>query len=355
MKKTCHLVTILGLLFSLNVAAGTLALNLRHPDRYTVKSQDTLWDISAKFLKSPWQWHRLWRDNPQVKNPNLIYPGDELILEQDLQGQPRLRLKRGRYNDDGRYEQKLHPHIRQEESAQAIKTIPTDAIAQFLGSPKVVDKQELTQAPYIVGFAGEHIVGGANDRIYVRSITQPSTLNYLIYRQGQAYLDPISNNVLGYEAVYIGAAGLQTEGDPATLMVQSSAQEIRLGDRIMVNEEIPMTLNYFPKPPNSLIQAHIISVLNGVSQIGRYNVVVINKGLHDGIQVGHLFDIYHQGQVVRDPFQMQEGEHIVKLPDEISGRLMVFRPFERVSYALVMEANQAIHILDRIQTPVEQF
>jgi hypothetical protein len=334
---------IIPLLFSISVYADELEINPQHPEQYTVVEHDTLWDISAKFLKSPWLWHKLWHSNPQIKNPDLIYPGDTLYFSMH-NGKPGLHLSRSR-------EVKLHPGIRKTALDEEIKTIPTDAITQFLTSAKVLDTDDLDSDPYVIDFKAEHLIAGAGDRVYVRSILQPQTLDYTLYRKGEPYISPETGEVLGYEALYIASANLEKEGDPATLLITKSEQEIRMGDRLMANSERTIPLNYFPKPPDKEIRGNIISVLNGVTQIGRYNVVVIDKGLADGLEVGNVLTIYNKGKIVQDGFKVKDAKVMVKLPNEIAGTLLIFRPFTRVSYALVMEAQQAIHVLDRVKTP----
>ncbi len=337
--------TILGviipLFFSSSLWADTLKINPSHPDQYTVVKGDTLWDISGKFLQNPWQWPKLWSHNPQIKNPHLIYPGDTLYFSY-VDGKPRLSLSRNI---------KLRPSIRESSTDKAIKLIPSDAISQFLTSPKVVTKKELENAPYVIDFAGEHLIAGAGDRIYVRSIREPKSLNYTVYRKGKPYIAPKSNETLAYEAIYIADTTLQTAGDPATLLINKSDSEIRIGDRLMVSSAGKLALNYFPHAPETKINGSIISVLDGVSQIGQFNVVVIDKGIADGIESGHILDIYRRGHVIPDEYYNKEKNATVKLPDEIAGVLMIFRPFERLSYALVMEANSAIHVLDKVKTP----
>lgn len=336
---------VVSLLFSINISADELELNPQHPEQYTVVQNDTLWDISAKFLKSPWKWPKLWHGNPQIKNPDLIYPGDTLYFSM-ANGKPSLRLSRSR-------EVKLHPGLRKTDLEQEIKTIPMDAITQFLSSPKVLDADELDQSPYVIDFAGEHVVAGAGDRVYVRSVLQPKTLGYTLYRKGEPYVNPETKEVLGYEALYIASASLEKEGDPATLTITKSEQEVRIGDRLMANSEKESALNYFPQVPDKDIRGNIISVLNGVSQIGRHNIVVVDKGLADGLKVGDVLTIYNKGKIVTDRFKSKDQTVLVKLPNEFAGSLMIFRPFNRVSYALVMEAHQAIHVLDKVQTPEE--
>jgi hypothetical protein len=361
---------IVTLSISLSAWADEIQINPSHPDQYTVVKGDTLWDISGKFLAHPWQWPELWSYNSQIQNPHLIYPGDTVYFSM-VNGRPQLSLSRP--SDFGTQQQspcvlqeqaikngrrdfavsgngKLAPCIRETDQEQAIKLLPMDVIAPFLTSPRVVSEKELVEAPYVVDFAGEHLLAGTGDRLYVRAIPEPETLSYTVYRKGDVYISPETGEFLGYEAKYIADATLQQEGDPATLLINKVASEIRMGDRLMSNPEEELTLTYFPRPPEDSIKGSIISVLDGVSQIGRYNVVVIDKGTADGLLPGHELDIYQKGRITLDPFSAIQND-AVKLPDEIAGTLMVFRPFERISYALVMRATRNIHVLDKVQTP----
>ena len=332
---------IIPVLFSSALWADSLKINPSHPDQYTVVKGDTLWDISAKFLKNPWQWPKLWSHNQHIKNPNLIYPGDTLQFSY-VDGKPRLSLSRN---------VKLSPGIRLSSLREAIKVIPSDAIAQFLTSPKVVNKTDLENAPYVVEFAGEHLIAGAGDKIYVRSIIEPESLGFTVYRLGQPYISPESNEILGYEAIFIADTTLLSAGDPATLFINKADREIRIGDRLMVSAAGELALSYFPRPPQTEIIGNIINVLDGMTQIGQYDIVVIDKGTADGIETGHILDIYRRGDIVTDIYENKYVAKTVILPDEPAGVLLVFRPFERLSYALVMTANSAIHVLDKVKTP----
>jgi hypothetical protein len=363
---------IVSLLLSLNAWADQLQINPSHPDKYTVTKNDTLWEISGKFLTHPWQWPELWSLNTQIKNPHLIYPSDTIYFS-IINDKPQLSLSRsdqpestitstspcvlkeedyknGRKNFAVSEDGKVLPCIRESELKQAIRLIPTENIASYLTSPKVVDKDDLNNSPYVVDFAGEHIIVGTGDRVYVRSITESKGISYTIYRPGNAYISPTNGEILGYEAQYIADASLQQPGDPATLIITKSTREIRMGDRIMPNAEQDIALNYFPHPPEQNIEGSILSVLGGVSQIGRYDVVVIDKGTADGILVGHELNISKHGKAIRDAYSPIKNDS-VNLPDEVAGTLMVFRPFNRVSYALVMKATQALHVLDKVKTP----
>ncbi|MEQ1558703.1 MAG: LysM peptidoglycan-binding domain-containing protein [Methyloglobulus sp.] len=374
--------TLSGCIVSLFVAAsvyaneaGELSINPAHPNQYTVVEGDTLWDISGKFLNHPSQWPELWSYNSQIKNPHLIYPGQTVYFSV-VDGKPRLSFSQGSdanlayggfpssdncvvseediHNGRTSFAQaqggKLSPCIRETSVKQAIKLIPTETIAKFLTSPKVVSANELNAAPYVVDFAGEHLIAASGDKLYVRSIIEPQSMTYTLYRPGDTFKSPLTGEVLGYEAKYVADATLEQEGDPATIVVEKSKGEIILGDRIMPKPEEQFTLNYFPRPPEESIKGNIISVLDGVTQVGKYNVVVIDKGTQDGLMPGHELDIYSRGRVSRDSYSVVKND-AVKLPDEKAGTLMVFRPFERVSYALVMRASQGIRVLDKVQTP----
>ncbi len=362
---------ILPLFFSVNVVAEDIAINPAHPEHYTVVQGDTLWDISGKFLRNPRQWPELWQDNSHINNPHLIYPGDTIYFSM-VDGKPRLSFSKTQLLSEspangpcvlqeedtrnGRSEftldesGKVMPCIRETNIKQAIKLLPIEAIQKYLTSPRVISEKELGQSPYVIGFAGEHLLAGAGDKVYVRSIHKPENLAFTVYREGTKYVSPETGKVLGYEAKYIGDTLLEQEGDPATLAITKAKSEIRTGDRIMSNQETDISLNYFPRPPERAIKGSIISVFEGVQQIGQYNVVIIDKGSADGLQAGHELDIYKRGDTVRDEYSSVKNDSI-KLPDEIAGTLMVFRPFEHLSYALVMKARQAIHLLDKVQTP----
>jgi hypothetical protein len=333
---------ILGLLLACSAfASEPVALNPAHPERYTVIKGDTLWDISALFLRDPWLWPEVWYVNPQIENPHLIYPGDEIVLTY-RDGRPILSLNR---------RNKLSPSVRATPIDAAIPTIPVDAIAQFLTRPYVVDEDELEQAPYIVHFLDDHIIGGAGVSFYARGIARDDRTRYTIVRKGKPYEDPDTGEILGYEATFIGDADLKRSGDPAKLLIATSDLEAVIGDRLILAEEDEPLVNFQPRAPQNDIEGRIISVLNGVSQIGQYNVVVLNKGAREGLEPGHVLQILQGGNEVRDIVKGR-GE-TVTLPLEEAGILMVFRTFEKVSFALVLRASKPLHTLDWVRPPAD--
>lgn len=335
---------IIPCLFSASLWADTLQVRADHPEQYTVVKGDTLWDISGKFLQHPWQWPQLWHNNPHIKDPHWIYPGDTLYFSY-VNGEPTLSFS----PLSSEFQPDIRPHLRESPVEKAIPMFPANAINQFLVSPKVVSAGELEKAPYVLEITGEHLIAGAGDKVYVRAIENPEGLGYTIYRLGKPYISPETHEILGYEAQYVADTTLEMPGDPATLRINKSDFEIQHGDRLMPTAEGQMALTYFPKAPDQPVRGSIIRVMGGVTQIGQFNVVVIDKGAADGLQVGHLLNVYQKGKIVADKIQSDEAV-AVKLPDEFAGVMMVFRPFERVSYALVLEATAAMHTLDRFQS-----
>ncbi|PHS73016.1 MAG: peptidoglycan-binding LysM-like protein [Cycloclasticus sp.] len=331
---------LVGLLFCWNVLADNIELNPSHPDRYVVVKGDTLWDISARFLQTPWRWPDIWQANDQIENPHLIYPGDIIELS-FIDGQPRLTLKRG----DG----KLSPSIRRSSLEDAIPTIPIGDIAAFLNNPRVMTQEEHDAAPYVVAFDDEHILGSPGYKAYVRSLDENSEEGYSVVRQGAEFKDGETGESLGFESVFIAESTVERTGDPATVMVSKATREVLKGDRLLPAVEGPVVQNYFPRAPDSDIKGRIIAVVDGVSQIGKHNIVVIDRGQQNGVEVGHVLQIDRAGETIRDV--VAGGGAEVTLPDEKAGTLMVFRVFERVSYGLVMKSRHALHLLDVVRTP----
>ncbi|WP_455234928.1 LysM peptidoglycan-binding domain-containing protein [Thiogranum longum] len=325
------------------VYADQVVLRDGHPDRYVVVKGDTLWDISERFLESPWLWPEIWYVNPQVENPHLIYPGDVLTLVY-VDGKPQLRVERGK----GTY--KLSPQARAERLDKAIPTIPIDAIQQFLTQPLVADQDTLENAAYVVSSADEHLIAGAGDRIYARGVDADQGDRYHIFRPGDAYIDPDTGEVLGYEALYLGDGSAEKFGDPSTLRLTRTNREINIGDRIMPMTQEDVYAYFTPHAPKEEVEGRIISVVDGVTQIGQYQVVAINRGTREGIDVGTVFEIYQAGQLIPDQVSKERNAQ-VQLPDEKAGLLMVFRTFEKVSFALIMKATSALHVGDRVRNP----
>ncbi len=330
-------------LFAASLYADNIALAPNHPDRYVVVKGDTLWDISGRFLEKPWLWPEVWNVNPQIENPHLIYPGDVITLVY-VDGRPQLRINRGHPTV------KLSPNAREERIDQAIHTIPIDAIRQFLTQPLVVDEAEMKSAPYMVAAADEHVIVGSGDRIYARGIADDGSRKFSLYRPGGAYIDPETKEVLGHEAMYIGDTQLQQWGEVSTLEVLRSTREARVGDRLRPVTQEEIHAHFMPHSPSADLEGRIIDVVDGVSQIGQYQIVAINRGSREGMEVGHVLAVYQTGATIRDTVT-DDPKDTVQLPDERGGELMVFRVFEKVSFGLVLKATRALHVLDKVRAP----
>jgi len=327
-----------------------------HPDRYVVVKGDTLWGIADRFLNDPWLWPKVWQINPNIRNPHLIYPGDVVVLYY-VDGKPYLTLEgvagivpprdMGVVPSKDIETVKLSPQIRYDTLEKAIDTIPRSAIGPFLYRPRVVTKEEIDNAPYIVSSYEEHLISGTGHRIYANNVTEKNIVQYGVIRPGQVYRDPDTNEILGYEVIRVAAARVVRSGKPTTLNIVSSKREVLNGDLLLPSEESELDFNFFPQPPRDEINGRIISVFDGLSQIGQYNVVVLNRGQREGLVPGNVLAIYQSGNKVRDP----QSSRWVTLPDERAGILMVFRTYEKVSYALVMKATRAMYVNDRVTNP----
>ncbi|MEK6806129.1 MAG: LysM domain-containing protein [Pseudomonadota bacterium] len=328
-------------------------LNPTVPLRYTVKKGDTLWSIASKFLKDPWQWPELWYVNQNVKNPHRIFPGDtlELFFKDGrpvlAQSQDAAALKAGK-TPLGTLQ--LSPKVRDAGSTQEIPAIPIDVIRNFLTGPRLVTLDELEGAPYILDFIEEHIYGSHGQSAYVRGAALGGPIEYDVVRLGAAYRDPDDDALLGYEALPVGQAQLkaegETEGDPATVLITKSVREASQGDRLLPSAEV-FGAQFFPRAPAAAVGGRIISVYNGLSQIGQYQVVTLNRGTAHGLEPGHVLHVFQTGRVAQD--RVLNAPAV--LPDTHAGNLMVFKVTTRLSYALVMSSTRAIHVLDRVEKP----
>ena len=335
----------LVLLASASLAHAAVQLKDGHPSRYTVVKGDTLWDISGKFLERPWKWPELWHANPQIKTPHLIYPGDTLTLMY-VNGEPRLVLERG----TSRGTIKLSPTVRRTPIAEAIPTIPLETINSFLIKNRILNNvEELEQAPYIVAGNAERVISGVYDRVYARGdFDENSEPVYGIYRQGKVYNDPETGVLLGINADDIGSVErVAVAEDIGTFIVRRTTQEIRNGDRLLHTEERAINSTFTPSEPKTEIEGLIIDVPRGVSQIGQFDVVTLNKGRLDGLEEGNTLAIYRTGETIRDRIK---GDSI-KMPDERAGLLMVFRVYDNLSYGLVLQASRQLSLMDKVRNP----
>ncbi|TLM75718.1 LysM peptidoglycan-binding domain-containing protein [Microbulbifer harenosus] len=351
---------ILAAAATLLVAFGLQAQDVRlkpdHPDTYVVQKGDTLWDISGRFLSQPWYWPEIWQVNPQVENPHLIYPGDRLNLVY-VNGQPRLELERGptAYKLSPASNNRLGPAVRREPIDSAIPAIPLDAINAFLSRTRIVGPGAFRGVPYVISGQDQRILMGAGEKIYARGDFREPLPSYGIYRPGPVYADPYTGEELGQQALDVGSVDLRqldadnanTEFAVATLDVTRTSRDIRLQDRLLPTEERAIDALFQPAAPEVPVDGVILGVEEGVTQVAKYDVVAINRGLREGIEPGHVLAIYKRGATVRDQIARQN----VKLPDERAGVLMVFRSFEKMSLGLVLEADKPLAVMDLVRNP----
>ena len=340
------------------------------PDTYIVKSGDTLWGISGMYLKRPWRWPELWGMNLQaIRNPHLIFPGQTLHLEK-TGGFARLRT-----SAPGALETvRVSPRTRSNSlSESALPTLKSHLIEPFLAEPLVVDADTLSQAPRIVGTTEDRVLMSVNDRIYARAdAASPMRAEpgeprqYRIFRNAVALKDPMTGDVLGYEAQYLGKAvmvrgegyedsangkgGITSDYVPATLDITSIKEEIRAGDRLLPAPPRTFT-SYVPHAPGVDVDARVVSIYgsSAVAYAAQNNVIAINRGTQDGIEVGHVLNLLTKGSRIRDTTAEQRSE--IKLPSESNGVVMVFRTFDRVAYALILDVRTPVRVGDRLVNP----
>jgi LysM repeat protein len=320
------------------------------PQSYTVKRGDTLWDIANVFLRDPWYWPEIWYVNPQVENPHLIYPGDVLALAYGADGSAQVRLLRGG-------DTRLSPRVRSQPLEGAITAIPYEIVAAFMSKPTVLEEDQIKSAPHIVSSRDQHLVTAAGNTVYATGEMDGDVASrYNIMHVGEQLRDPDDNDVIGYEGIYTASARVTRTGDPTTLEITESARETLDGD-LLFPGDVDVPLDFIPHPPAQAVDGQIISIVDGISVVGQFQVVVINRGASHGLEPGHVLQIEQAGPVVRD--KTKDGAKRVsgtfapkvRLPDELAGTFMVFKTFDRISYGLIMESQAPMRLGDRVLSP----
>jgi hypothetical protein len=356
------------------------------PDQYTVQKGDTLWGLAGRFLKDPWRWPQIWQMNQdRIKDPHLIYPGD--VIRLDRSGEfPTLAL--GGSGAGGSAEAaanvvKLEPRVRIESLQSAIPSIPGSVLGPFLSQPLVVDEGVLDTAPSILATQESRVIVGVGDTAYADRIGTNDGINFQVFRAGSALRDPDTNELLGYEAKYVGDARVRRYGHPTTVEITKAREEINRGDRLLPAREVTFP-TYVPRAPERRVVGSIMSVDGGVSELGQFQIVTLNRGAREGLAVGHVLASYHRGQEVgtsvgtfetprwmrnlgfgRNPVVPEPSVTVsddpkagiahaggtIRLPDERNGLIFVFRVFEKMSYGLVMRSTRPIYVGDIVQNP----
>jgi len=343
--------TIISLLLALGLASQALAAPLKlrpdAPRRYVVTQGDTLWSIAGRYLYSHGQWPRLWRMNrAQIQNPHWIYPGEVLMLGFDSHGEPYLSLSSG-----GQREVKLSPRLRIEDQDQGIPSIPASVIEPFLKRPLVVDEAQFLQAPHLVAGPDSRMIYSNADRVYAVGVKEKGV--WQAYRTGPPLRDLETGEILGFEAVYGGDLVVDKLGDVQTLHVATITEEIQANDKL-VQAPKQTFINYAPHTPEKPISGRIIAATNGVAELGQYANVAINRGQRNGVEVGHVFGIFREGNAVEIARNTRDLPVLAPLPVVQVGELFVYRVFDKVSYALVMKSQRSIHVGDMIATPEDE-
>jgi LysM domain len=362
------------------VAATSADMRDSAPDRYTVQKGDTLWSISGRYLKEPWRWPELWKMNQeQLKNPHLIYPGDIIVLDRSS-GEAQLSLVPLNTT-------KLEPKVRSEPSTlSAVPSILPSVIEPFLSKPLVVGENELENTPRIVATADGRVTMGPGDRAFVHGLSKDQGDQWQIFRRGDPLIDPDNNQILGYEAIYLGEARVIQHGNVATVEIVRSVMEIHRDDRLLPLGKQAPVFAYVPQPPKSAVKGRIISAYGGLQETGPLSIVTLSRGSKDGLQVGTVLAIersqttarysqrtaplfgrsgisgsdsprtYYSESIPPRETLLDRGEaitnqDIAQLPDQRYGLAMVFRTFDHTSYALVMEASRPVAVSDYVTNP----
>ncbi len=379
------------------LGADASALQEGAPDQYIVVPGDTLWGISGRFLKDTWRWPELWRMNQeQLRNPHRIYPGDVIVLDRSG-AEVQLRLLKA---DDPaavaaaaaaappRDTVKLSPRVRAEPLAdKAIPAIPPSAIEPFLSRPLVVGQDELDSAPFVLATQENRLAIGAGSVAYAEGLGSDKGDVWQVFRRGDALIDPETDEILGYQATYLGDARVIRRGTPATIEITKSAQEIYAGDRLLPAAKEMPTFSYVPRAPWKPVRGRIMSTYASLGETGPLGIVALSKGSKDGLEVGHVLAIYRSQTTLRygtrmAPLYGREGlsgsdsprayyseeitprdaplyergrritaEDAAKLPDERFGLVMVFRTFDRAAFGLVMQASRPVAVNDVVTNP----
>ena len=369
------------------------------PVRYTVKKGDTLWGIANMYLKDPTAWPDIWYANGSIKNPHLIFPGDVLVLG-NVGGRPALSVERNgqvateispppvastvsapAVTTTGTVATtaptlstkatpaaatavtasiagpalpvtKLEPQVRYLPLSEAVPAVPTTAIRPFLTQTRIVSKNELDNAGYLLSSQNQEPAMASDTEVYARDLNQTLGARYNVYRVGDKYVDPENGSVLGYQATYIGSAEVETWGEPQKVLLTKTVQEALNGDRLLpVTDDTALQAAFMPHRPAKQVNGQVVSVIGAVQEIGQFGVVVINRGSNAGLDPGAILDIQYKGANVPDPYHGGFLSGTTKLPNANSGTLMVFRVFANASYALVMQSSREIHVEDYVVSP----
>jgi hypothetical protein len=318
------------------------------PMNYTVKRGDTLWDIAAVFLKDPWFWPEIWQINPQVENPHLIYPGDVLSLAYGGNGDAHVSISQ--YSGA-----RLQPRLRSDDLDGPVDALPYSAISAFLSKPSVLVEEQILSSPHILAFRDQHMIGGTGHEAYVQNLNAPLNQRFTVMHVGDPIVDFETNELIGYQAAYVATAVVSNPGEITKTVLTEGSREALRGDRLIAQEgDVPLT--FTPHAPKGEVDGQIIAIADEATEVGQYQVVVLNRGDRHGLTTGAVLAVDQRGEVVQDvwnrrPFGKDPHGAVVELPYERAGTLIVFKVFDRVSYGLIIGARAPIQVADRAYSP----
>jgi len=312
------------------------------PERYVVVPGDTLWDISAKFLRDPWYWPEIWYVNPQVANPHLIYPGDVLALIW-VDGQPRVVLERGGAT-------RLSPRVREQPLSEAIRAIPWEIVEAYMSKPTVLAKEQVESAPYVANARDQRIITSSGDRIYGRRMGAAAAgQSWMVYQVGSQLEDPETGDLLGFQGVYAATGKVLETGDPATLLLTTSTRETEHGN-ILLPEQVDLGMDFIPHPPSGKVEGVIMAVTDKQITFGEFQVAVINRGARDGLEAGNVLSVWDLPVEVKDETKHRESGKVT-LPGQDIGRYVVFKTWDRMSYGLVLDSKREMKVGYAVRNP----
>lgn len=336
---------ILAVTASCASAAEPLKLVDNPPDRHIVVRGDTLWGISGKFLKQPWRWPEIWRMNrDQIKNPHLIYPGDVVLLDTS-DGTPRLRLGKGVGSGGSG---KLQPQVYSEAVQQVIPSIPPNVIEPFISKPLVIEPGADTNQPRIVATQEDRMVVGSGDEAFASGIPDASVEKWNVFRPGKPLKDPETGAIIAHEAFFLGSAQLVKPGEPASMRIVQAKQEIGRGDRLLPAPP-PEIISYVPHRPDQEVSARIVSIYGGVSEGGTSSVIALNRGKNNGLEIGHVLALFRNR--VSTSVDTDGRRTTTPIPEERYALAFVFRVFDGIAYALVIDAAKSVIVGDSARNP----
>ncbi len=332
------------------------ALNPDAPRQYTVKRGDTLWGISSLFLRDPWLWPEIWQVNPSIANPHLIYPGDVLTLTIGQDGRPLIRLDRGGVTTlQGAT--RVEPIVRSAPLESAIPTIPATALAGLVGKPLLITREQSRTAPHVVALQDRHVAVGAPHEVFITGLAGKPTGRYTVVRLGEPLRDPATGKSRGYLGIYTGTIRVDETGKVTRATLLDSARETSAGDLVFAEEGASLA-DLVPRAPPAGVNGQIMAVVDGVTMIGQYQVVAINRGSRNGLLPGHVLAIQGAGETVRDKSCERRGHNFcfgggpsVRLPGSRVGTLLVFKTYADVSYGLTAVVTAPVRVRDQVRTP----